>query len=285
MRKIFYVLIVTIFVVATYFLLRPEVFEVEAFTVTSGEFIETLNVEGRVRSQQRQIVYAFATGTLSKVQKKVGDSVKKGDVLAELDWDKQTEIKSPISGVVTKVFRDSYGPINRGEPLIEISSLKDLEVVVDLLTPEVMRLKVGVEAQVHNWGGEGSIQGTVSKISQAGVVKISALGVEEERTEVIVTPVNKLDLVHKRLGDNYHIEVTFYLNKISDAISVPLSSLVKEGSQWSVFVINSGKIHKQVVNLGAKNQSHSVVVEGLRAGDLVVQYPSDQLKDGVRVKF
>lgn len=285
MKKLVYGFLLLAIAVSSYFLFKPEVEDVSFYVVKPSLFIESMRHEGRVRSQMRHTVFAYATGVLGDIKVQIGDSVKKGEILALLDWDRKEMIKSPVDGVVTRIYRNSYGPINRGESILEVSSFEDLEVVVDMLTPEALRLSVGGEVKIENWGREESISGVVNKISRAGAVKISALGIEEERTEVTIKPLKKEELKKNSLGDNYHVDVLFELSRVEDGISIPLSALFKADRNWAVFLIDKDRIKMRPVVLGAKNDFFVLIREGLKPDDKIVDFPGDQLSEGQRVRL
>ena len=284
MKKVFYAVAGLAVIISAYLVFRPTPLEVEVSRIKRGDFAETLTVEGKVRSRLRQIVYAFASGTLESTSYKVGDAVKKDDKIMKLEWDKAMAVKSPMDGVITKIFRDSAGPINRGEPLFEVSSLSQLEVVAELLTPEAVRLSPKGKALIKNWGGTGELGSEISQISKAGAVKLSALGVEEERTEVKLELQSIPEDLKKKLGDNYHVDVEFTVSQKKDVLSVPLSALFKNNENWAVFLKDADRAKLREIKIGEKNNNEAVVLDGLNEGDTVILFPGDKIREGTRVK-
>lgn len=284
MKKIFYTLLALVFVIALYVWIRPKEVPVEVYEMKSGSFVETFSSDGRVRAHDKKIVYAFANGSIDDLKIKTGDLVVKNQLVGVLDWNQTHLIKAPIDGVVSKVFRDAAGPVNRGEPLFEVSSLSDLEVVSDVLTPDVARLKVGGEAWIQNWGGADDIESKIIQISRSGVVKLSALGVEEERTEVKLAFKKVPQQLKDKFGDNYHVDVLFVVSRETNVLSVPLGALFKSGNQWAVYVLQNGRAQLREVQITKKNDRFAVVAAGLSEGDLVILFPGDKIQEGSRVK-
>lgn len=284
MKMIFYILCGVVILIAGFLVFRPKEVVVESVRVQRQDFVETLSVEGKIHSRTRQTLYAYATGNISSTKFKVGDTLKKGEEIAKLEWDKIVAIRSPLDGVITKIYRDSAGPINRGEPLFEVSSLSDLEVVVDLLTPEAVRLSLKGRAQIKNWGGEEDLIAQIFQISKAGAVKTSALGVEEERTEVRLVLSQIPEVLKTKLGDNYHVDVVFQISQVAQALTLPLGALFKNGDNWAIYVIENKRAILREIKIGKKNDRVALVSEGLHEGEQVILFPGDQIREGTKVK-
>lgn len=161
-------------------------------------------------------------------------------------------VKSPMAGVITKIFRESSGPIIRGEPIFEVSDLSDLEVVAELLTPDAVRLSLNGAAKIRNWGGEGELDARIFQISRAGIVKVSALGVEEERTEVKLKVSEVPERLKQKFGDNYHVDVLFLISQQESALTVPLGALFKNGESWAVYSVIEKKARLKEVRISKK---------------------------------
>lgn len=284
MKKMFYSLLILVLAVATYVLMRPKEIPVEVYIMERGPFEETFSSDGKVRTRNKQIVYAFANGTIDNLNIKIGDVVQKGKLVATLEWDRNEPIKVPIDGVISKVFRDSAGPVTRGEPLFEVSSLSDLEVIADVLTPDAIRLNINGEAWVQNWGGAENLEAKIIQISRAGTVKISALGVEEERSEVKLAFMKVPQELKNKFGDNYHVDVLFVVSREANALGVPLGALFKNRDQWAVYVLQDGRVKLKEIKITKRNDRFAMVTEGLSEGDQVILFPGDKIHEGVRVK-
>jgi HlyD family secretion protein len=285
MKKFIYLVFAVILVVAFYLVMRQKPEQVETVVLTPSDFVETLSIDGKIRSRTKKIVYAFATGDLEAMSLKVGDIVAKGQVVTKLDWDFVVSVKSPIAGVVSKIFRESAGPIVRGEPIFEISSLEDLEVVVEMQTPDAIRLSPKGEVKIFNWGGEGELEGEIAQISRAGAVKTSALGVEEEKTEVRIQ-FNKIPAQLKnKFGDTYHVDAMFIISQDKNVLTLPLGALFKSNDNWAVYTAVDGLARLRSIEISKKNDRAAIVTVGLQAGDRVILFPGDKIREGTRVKF
>lgn len=284
MNKYVYTLGGIIILVASYLVMKPKPVLVETALLQSGVFDETLAMDGKVRSRNKKTVYATAAGNLQALQLKLGDLVKKGQPITRLEWDRTTSIQSPMDGVLTKIYRDSAGPIARGEPIFEVSDVDDLEVVSEILTPDAVRLQLGSEAKILNWGGEGELHAKISQVSKAGSVKVSALGVEEERTEVKLKFEAMPVQLKEKLGDNYHVDVVFLISREKQVLTVPLGALFKRGDSWAVYVVQDGRALAKDIQISKRNERQAVVVLGLSEGEEVLLFPGDKIRDGVSVK-
>lgn len=284
MRKLVYGLLVVIAGAALYMVLKPQPVQVQVAVLRRGDFVESFRLEGKVRSRNKITVFASATGDIQGLKVKLGDLVKKGQVVTWLDWDWLMPVKSPIDGVISKVFRDSAGPVTRGAAIFEVSQLTDLEVVAELLTPDAMRLSPRGEVHVLNWGGEGVLAAHISKISRAGEVKISALGVEEEKTEVRLSFERIPPELKDKLGDNYHVDVEFIISKEREALAVPLGALFKAGDDWVVYVMEDGRARSRKIQISKRNDREALVTAGLRESESVILFPGDDVREGVQVR-
>ena len=192
-------------------------------------------------------------------------------------------VKSPVGGRVLKLHRESEGVIQAGQPLIEVGDPAALEVEVDLLSADAVRVAPGTPARLERWGGEGTLDGAVRLVEPIGFTKISALGVEEQRVLVIVDITSSPEL-WQRLGDGYRVEASFVVWREEEVLQVPASALFRHGEGWAVFVIESGVAKRRAVRTGQQNGIFAQVTEGLVAGEAVVMHPDDSLSDGTRVR-
>lgn len=284
MKKYFYGIIAVIFVISVYLVVRPKSVSVETAVVKPENFVESLSADGKIRARTKQVVYAFANGNIQNVDLKVGDTVKKGQTITKLDWDYLIPVKSPMDGVITKIYRESSGPILRGEPIFEVSNLSELEVVAELLTPDAVRLNLNGRAKIRNWGGEGDLDARIFQISRAGAVKVSALGVEEERTEVKLSIEKVPPELKQKFGDNYHVDVWFLISEKENVLTLPLGALFRSGENWAVYVVDNNKARMKVVQIDKKNERQAVLLAGLSEGEKVILFPGDKIHEGTNVK-
>ncbi len=192
------------------------------------------------------------------------------------------EIRSPIDGVVFKRYRWSETVVQPGEPLLELGDPRHLEIVSDLLSTDAVRVDPGDPVLIDQWGGEETLRGSVRLIEPSGFMKISALGVEEQRVNVIVDFEDPVDAWEK-LGDGYRVEVRVVIWQGEEVVKIPTSSLFRKGEEWAVFALDSGRARLVRVELGRRNGLEAQVVSGLEPGQEVVVHPSDTLEDGARV--
>ena len=187
-------------------------------------------------------------------------------------------LRSPVSGRVLRVPERSERVVAAGTPLLELGDPTRLEIVVDLLSEDAVKVQPGDRMLVTDWGGERPLEAHVRRVEPSGFTKVSALGVEEQRVNVIAD----LDETPPQLGDGYRVETQVVLWE-GTALKVPSSALFQEGDQWRVFLVREGRARSGVVQVGHRNPFEVEVTGGLAAGDLVIRHPTDKLADGVRV--
>lgn len=272
-------------VVLLYFTFRPRAIPVEVATAHRGTFELTISSDGVIRSKERYVVPAFADGDIKRVEWKMGDVIGKGQSVVELNWDVHYQpVKSPINGVISKIFRESAGPIRRGEPIVEIVDPKNLEMMVELLTADATRVRVGDPFTITNWGGNNEIHGKIIRISKAGFTKISALGVEEEKTEVTgeIDSNDQKDL--EKMGNFFHVDVSILLGRQENVLLIPAGAIFRVGKEWAVFKVMEGRARETIIMIANRNNSVVWVTQGLKEGDSVVNFPGDLVKDDTKVK-
>lgn len=277
---------ITAFAGLIYMIVVPRSVSVEAAKVKRSDFREIIKSDGVLRSKHRYTVPAFADGDIKRVDLKVGDSVKKGQAVTALYWDvKYDPVKSPITGVVSKVYRESAGPIRRGEPILEVVDPAQLEVMAELLTSDAVRVKLGNPATIEGWGGELPLSCEVVGVSKAGFIKQSALGVEEEKTEVTMNLKDVSKNILARLGNTFHVDVSIEISKHENALVIPVGALFRDGPLWAVYKITDERAIKVNVVPTARSSGESMIESGVNEGDLVVAFPGDLVKDGARVRM
>lgn len=204
-----------------------------------------------------------------------------GDPGAAKDW--RYEIKAPISGRVLKVMQESATVVSPGTKLIEIGNPHDLEIEVDVLSTDAVRIKAGARVQIDHWGGPNLLEGRVRTIEPAAFTKVSALGVEEQRVNVIVDFTSPPE-ERTALGDGFRVETGIVTWESPDALLVPVSALFRHEDTWAVFVMDHGIATLRPVRTGQSNDLAAEVLEGLQPGEAVIIYPGDKISDGVKVR-
>jgi HlyD family secretion protein len=193
-------------------------------------------------------------------------------------------VVAPVEGVVLKRLRESETVVPAGDPLLEIGDPGSLEVVADLLSTDAVRAKSGARAIVEQWGGEKPLEARVRRIEPAGFMKISALGVEEQRVNVVLDFVESSPAARASLGDSYRVEVRVVIWESPSVVKVPTSALFRQGERWAVYVLDAGRARRTVVELGHQTGQYAEVISGLAEGTRVILHPGDTLVAGARVR-
>jgi HlyD family secretion protein len=192
---------------------------------------------------------------------------------------KTVEVTAPAEGRVLRVIRDSAGPIAAGAPLVELGDLHALEVVVDVLSSDAARIRPGMPVAIEGWGGDPALAGEVSRVEPSAFTKVSSLGVEEQRVNVIATIADP----PPALGDGFRVDARIFLWRGRDVLAVPLSAVFRDRGAWAVYAIEDGRARLRRIELGHRGRLEVEVVSGLAEGQEVVLHPGDRVRDGVEV--
>lgn len=195
----------------------------------------------------------------------------------------QFEIRAPIDGVVLRVHEESSTVVAPGTPLLEVGNAADLEIVVDVLSTDAVKIQVGNAVILNHWGGEQNLLAEVRRVEPAAFTKVSALGVEEQRVNVIAD-FREPAAAMARLGDQYRVEARIVVWKENQIIQVPNNALFRLDGQWAVFVVQDQKLKATLVEVGKRNETHAQILAGVQVDQQVVIYPSDLLEDGQAVE-
>jgi HlyD family secretion protein len=191
-------------------------------------------------------------------------------------------ITAPVDGTLLAVHHESEQVVRAGTPLIEIGDPRDLEIVVDLLSTDAVKVEPGADATIEAWGGGQVLNARVRRIEPAGFTKVSALGIEEQRVNVILDFVDPPEQ-WQALGHDYRVEARITVWHGDDVLLVPLSALFRVGEHWAVFVAEEGRAALHTVRIGHRDGRVAEVLEGLTAGVQVILHPSDRIADSVRI--
>jgi HlyD family secretion protein len=192
-------------------------------------------------------------------------------------------VRAPASGRVLKVVHKSEGVVNPGDPLLEVANARSLEVEVEVLSADAVRIAPGTRVLLERWGGNVPLEGRVRLREPVAFTKISALGVEEQRVLVIVDLTSPPEL-WERLGDGYRVEARFILWEGQDILQVPSSALFRHGEGWAVFTAQEGSARIRPVKTGHRNGLVAEGLSGLAAGEKVITHPDNSISDGTPVK-
>ncbi|MCW9036127.1 MAG: HlyD family efflux transporter periplasmic adaptor subunit [Alphaproteobacteria bacterium] len=196
---------------------------------------------------------------------------------------KTVTVYAPIDGQVLRLLRESEAIVQAGTPLMELGNPNDLEVVVDLLSSDAVKVRAGAPVRIVDWGGEGEITGKVRLIEPYGFSKISALGIEEQRVNVVIDLLTK-DLRKLGLGHGFRVNTKILVWQNDSVLRAPLSGLFRHANEWSTFVVHEGQAMLKKVKLGRRNANFAEITEGLKEGDQIVLYPGDRVDDGISVQ-
>ena len=191
-------------------------------------------------------------------------------------------VMAPIDGQVLRVLVESEQVVQAGAPLIEIGNPGDLEVVVDLLSRDAVRVEPGAEARITGWGGGEEFAARVVRVEPSAFTKVSALGIDEQRVRTIVAFTDDSQAL-RRLGHNYRVVAQIAVWQGEDVVTVPLGALFRDGDSWAVFVAENGAAALRRVEIGERNMRQAQIISGLGVGEQVILHPSDRIIDGAAV--
>jgi HlyD family secretion protein len=189
-------------------------------------------------------------------------------------------VTAPLHGTVLRVLQESDRVVAAGTPLFELGDMTELEVVAELLSSDAVNVKPGATMWIGGFGGSSELEGRVRRVEPSGFTKVSALGVEEQRVNV----VGDFLAAPAGLGDGYRVEVRAVAWEEPSVLLVPGSALYRTGSEWRVFVVEKGRAISRVLEVGHRTATEAEVRSGLKEGDRVILYPGDRVKEGIRVQ-
>ncbi|MFT5291280.1 MAG: HlyD family secretion protein [Planctomycetota bacterium] len=194
-------------------------------------------------------------------------------------------LRSPIDGTVLRILEESARPLPAGTPLLEVGDLSALEIVADFLSQDAVQVRPGMAVEVTGWGGEPALlQGRVRLVEPSGFTKLSALGVEEQRVNIIIDPDGQPE-AWGRLADGFRVDARILLELVSDITIVPTGALFRRGEDWAVYVSEAGLARERQVVIGVRNGLEAEVMSGLEPGESVILYPSELITDGAVVEL
>ncbi|MBU1743550.1 MAG: HlyD family efflux transporter periplasmic adaptor subunit [Proteobacteria bacterium] len=391
-RTLFVIGVILVVVAATIYGFLPKAVEVDLVAVSRGPLQVTIEEEGRTRLKERFVVSAPTAGYMRRIDAKVGDPVRKGQILVALEplrsqpldprsraeaeatvfaaqagldaaieqeraaaadadyMEKRLErianlyskryvaqdqrdqtaseakkaravqlsakaavevsrseleraktvlknfppegiaekantvyVSSPVSGAVIKIYRESEGAVNVGDPLMEIGDSKNLEVRIELLSSDAVKIKKGGAVFFKRWGGEGALTGRVRIVEPAGFTKVSSLGVEEQRV-LVIADITSPPETWRLLGDGYRMEAHFMVWEGKDVLQIPAGGLFRSGKEWAVFVEDNGKARQRTLEVGQRNGLTAEIVSGLKEKERVVAHPDDSIMNGTPIR-
>lgn len=193
------------------------------------------------------------------------------------------DVRTPVGAAVLKVLHESEGPVLAGAALLEVGNPESLEVEVEVLSSQAVKIRPGAKVIFDRWGGDAPLEGRVRVIEPTGYTKVSALGVEEQRVRVIADLASPR-AEWARIGDGYRVEARFVVWEGSDVLQIPASALFRHDHGWAVFSAEGGRARLRPVVIGQRTGLRVEVQSGLQAGERVIVHPDDKVADGKRVK-
>ena len=241
---------------------KPKKVNAETAIIQRGTLIQFVEEEGISRVKEKFQIFSPVNGVL----KNTGDKVKKGEVVALIDWDYKREVLSPISGKILIIHRESAGPIAMGNPIMDIGDISTQEIVVEILTQEAVKIQAGNPVSIEGWGGN-PLEGKVRLVEPEAFKKISSLGVEEQRVK-----------------DGFKVLCKIQIQKEDNKVLAPSSSLFREGENWAVYKVVKGRIQKAIVKVETRSGNFVSIAEGLQENEEVILFPSEGIKEGLKIR-
>ncbi|HOA92496.1 MAG TPA: efflux RND transporter periplasmic adaptor subunit [Quisquiliibacterium sp.] len=189
------------------------------------------------------------------------------------------QVRAPMAGRILRVHDASERVVAAGTPLMVVGDLAHLEVVVELLSSDAVKVAAGMPVLIDGWGGDRALRATVRRVEPYAVTKVSALGIEEKRVNVVADFVDPPGAI----GDGYRITARIVVWQAEQVLKVPVSALFRCAEAWCVFVVDGGRARRRTVEIGQRNLTEAEVRAGLEAGMRVIRYPSNAVEEGVRV--
>jgi HlyD family secretion protein len=251
--------------------------------IASKEALDAAEAEGRGRAEARKAAESAARAAEHELEAARAALVDGGDAAGGSAAPKRAAItlRAPIDGVVLRRLHESKAVVPAGEPLLELADPADLEIVADYLSTDAVRIRPGMAVLIEQWGG-GTLRGRVQRVEPYGFLKVSALGVEEQRVNVIISFDDPRG-AWKALGDGYRVEARTIVWERTDVVKAPTGALFRYGESWAVFAVEAGRARLKRVEVGQRNGLEAELLKGLSPGELVITHPSDAVRDGVRV--
>lgn len=191
-------------------------------------------------------------------------------------------VRAPAPGVVLKVTQESETVVQAGASLLDIGDPHDLEIVVDVLSTDAVDIKRGARVHIINWGGDSQLEGIVRRVEPVAFTKVSTLGVEEQRANVLVDLTSPTQDWLK-LGDGYQVDARIVVFERDDAVIIPAGALFRSGGVWQAFVVEGGRARLRDVQVLRRSGQEAAIASGLTEGEVVIVYPSDRVAPNVRV--
>lgn len=282
-------------VMILWYFLRETPVAVETAIAKRGPMVVTVDGEGKTRVRDKHTITAPVAGKMSRIKLAEGDNIPRDYPITEIDPNPPmqhtplptgnypnpyaTKVFAPASGRVLRIFQKSESMITAGTPILEIGDPNDLEIVIDVLSTDAIRIPSGAPILIENKDGGSPSMARVRLIESQAITKVSALGVEEQRVNVIGDFLSK----DVPFGDNFRIDARIIVWEGKDVLTIPTSAIFRDGESWNVFVVDSGRARRREVKIGQQNADLVEVLAGLSTGEIVVLHPPNLLTDGASI--
>ena len=273
----------------------PAAIKVETVEATRAQLLDTIDAEGMTRVKKKFTVTAPVSGKMKRITLREGDYIFRNHPLTEIDPSPPIQraptnfpegpnpyaakVFSPTEGRVLKVFEKSERFLDVGTPLLEIGDPSNLEVVVDVLSTDAIKIRPGLKVLIENSDSGEPIRAQVRTIEPQASTKVSALGIEERRVDVVAEFIGS----KPAFGDNFRLDVQIVVWQAENVLSVPNSALFRVGDDWNVFVVEGWNAQIRKVEIGHRSRTNTQITEGLEEGETVILHPPLSLADGSRV--
>lgn len=279
-----------------WFVFRKSPVNVETAVVESGPMLVTIDAEGKTRFRDKVVVTAPISGKMSRIKIREGDLVPKEYVLTLIDPNPPTprppsetenltnvhavNIYAPITGRLLRILEKNERIIQAGTPILEMGNPDSVEIVVDILSTDAPQVKPGAVLLIETGNLPEPIKGRVRTIEPQAFTKVSALGVEEQRVNIIADFPPK----GPSFGDNFRVDVTIVIWQGENVLKVPSSALFRDGGDWYAFTVKYGYAYRRKVSAGHQGAAETEILEGLSEGERVILHPPNQLTEGASVR-
>lgn len=276
-------------------LFRSPSVTVETAVTKLAPMTVSIDGEGKTRVRNKHIVTAPISGKMTRIKLSEGNNIPRGYPIAEIDPNPPmtrtpplpgtypnpyaTVVFTPTNGRVLRILQKSETMITVGTPIMEIGDPDDLEIVIDVLSTDAVRIPPGARILIENKDQGEPMPARVLVIESQAITKVSALGVEEQRVNVIGEFLSR----KVRFGDNFRVDAKIILWEGADVLTIPTGAIFRNGENWNVFVVESGRARQKEIKIAHQNEDAVEIVSGLAEGNTVVVHPPNQLTDGASV--
>ncbi|TVQ01506.1 MAG: HlyD family efflux transporter periplasmic adaptor subunit [Planctomycetaceae bacterium] len=261
---------------------RARLYQLKLQEAVADSEMDRAELESRLKADAlRAAQYGIEIAQYELELEKSALLLTKSDLTGEAEA-MELVIRSPIDGRVLRLHREDSAVLQAGTVLMEIGDPGDLEVAVDVLSRDAVRIRSGAEVRIDRWGGDQPLAGRVRYVEPSGFTKVSAMGVEEQRVYVVIDLEGPPEQ-RESLGDQFRVEAEITVWHADSVVRLPTAALFRSDRDWATFVVIGDVAELRLLEIGQLNESFAEVLAGIEVGDRVIAYPSDRVTTGVRV--